>query len=486
MVCPEKRIDPNGMNPLIPSLVLAVTVSATVSITKAVGDQPYVLEKGTIQVPENRDRPDSRTITLPFHRLRAASSSSRPLFLFNGGPGSSNLSFSLVPRALWGTRDLVLVGYRGVDGPSLLPDAALTRTLWNLDPELSEDCLRQIAAEYSRFVSSCRSQGIDIDGYSPEEVAADAEALRVHLGYSAIDVYGQSYGTRLTYLYARDFPETVSRVVMSGANPPGHFVVVPSDIDSVISSYGARDTRDLPAVTRRVSSQMPDHWLWWPIDRGKVKLGAQLLLGNPDTAAAVFEAYTKADRGDASALAGLTLLAPFLTTGMHAGDLFLKGLGDFELGRDYLGETADGEQMGRAFLRGTFAVAQFISPADLPQRRVRPVTRVDAPTLVLNGDLDSQTPLRGVLADMMPLLSQGELLVLSSYGHFNAVSDQPTEFTRVVAQFLDSGTVASSFPPGVVPQKPSMDLSSVAWGATGAVVSGVLGLGGLIWWLVAQ
>jgi hypothetical protein len=71
-------------------------------------------------VPENRSNPNSRLIALPITRIHAVSDNPRePIFWFAGGPGSKNMGFSHL-EGLIDNHDIVLVGYRGVDGSSVL------------------------------------------------------------------------------------------------------------------------------------------------------------------------------------------------------------------------------------------------------------------------------------------------------------------------------------------------------------------------------
>src|SRR3954453_20692835 len=80
----------------------------------------YAADCGTLVVPENRDDPGSRLIALPVTRIRAHSGRSRePVFRLEGGPGGTNMEFPMASRFA-SDRDVVLVGYRGVDGSSVL------------------------------------------------------------------------------------------------------------------------------------------------------------------------------------------------------------------------------------------------------------------------------------------------------------------------------------------------------------------------------
>ena len=119
-----------------------------------------------------------------------------------------------------------------------------------------------------------RGRGIDLAGYSMPETIDDQEAVRQALGYGPIDLLGGSYGTRLELIYMWRYPASLHRVVMIGANPPGHFVWDPKLTDSKVDRYAvlcAADrhcrarTTDLSATMRRVSVNMPTRWMGVPI-----------------------------------------------------------------------------------------------------------------------------------------------------------------------------------------------------------------------------
>ena len=80
----------------------------------------YAADCGTLVVPENRADPKSRLIALPVTRIRARSDDpAEPIFRLEGGPGGTNMEFERASRFA-DDRDVVLVGYRGVDGSARL------------------------------------------------------------------------------------------------------------------------------------------------------------------------------------------------------------------------------------------------------------------------------------------------------------------------------------------------------------------------------
>ena len=101
--------------------------------TYSTEDGSYAAECGTLVVPENRADPQSRLIALPVTRIKARSEHpAEPIFRFEGGPGVTNMEFARASRFA-DDHDVVLVGYRGVDGsvrldcPEVVPRQALDR-----------------------------------------------------------------------------------------------------------------------------------------------------------------------------------------------------------------------------------------------------------------------------------------------------------------------------------------------------------------------
>src|SRR2546430_1047308 len=83
-------------------------------------DGSYAADCGTLIVQENRHDSQSRLIALPVKRIRARSAHRGvPIFRLQGGPGITNMSFPDASRFA-GRHDVVLVGFRGVDGSSKL------------------------------------------------------------------------------------------------------------------------------------------------------------------------------------------------------------------------------------------------------------------------------------------------------------------------------------------------------------------------------
>jgi len=321
------------------------TVNACVSNpgTLKIGSTEYAADFGTITVAENRDKTASRLIHLPFIRIHGRSKSPRqPIFCFSGGPGQSNMQWhwESIPYLL-SEYDLVAVGYRGVDGSTVLDCPEVAAAFKGNDDLLGEESLKTIGRAWNASAERLTAQGIDLDGYTMIECIEDNEAVRKALGYERINLLSASYGTRVAYLYGLEHPQRINRSVLIGVNPPGRFVWEPKMIDGQLKRYArlwAQDataslrSKDLYATLRTVLADMPHRWLFFPINPGKVKVVTFCLLFQRDTAAMVFDAYIAAARGDASGLALMSLTYDFVLPSMSTwGDLAAKAVSaDFD------------------------------------------------------------------------------------------------------------------------------------------------------------
>ena len=120
----------------------------------------YRADCGTLVVPENRHKAHSRLIALPVIRILARSAKpAAPVFRLEGGPGLTNMNFPDASRFA-ANHDLVLVGYRGVDGSSKLGCPEVTSAREHARDFLSEESFRADAAAFKACaLASGTSQG---------------------------------------------------------------------------------------------------------------------------------------------------------------------------------------------------------------------------------------------------------------------------------------------------------------------------------------
>src|SRR6185312_14630571 len=141
-------------------------------------DGGYAADCGTLVVPENRHDPHSRLIALPVKRIHARSADPRePVFRLQGGPGLTNMDFPDASRFA-GDRDVVLVGYRGVDGSQALDCPEAVSAMKHARDFLSESYYEAYGKGLSDCATRLRADHVDLDGYSLPERVDDLEAAR--------------------------------------------------------------------------------------------------------------------------------------------------------------------------------------------------------------------------------------------------------------------------------------------------------------------
>jgi pimeloyl-ACP methyl ester carboxylesterase len=173
------------------------------------------------------------------------SSSSDPVFLLPGGPGQSGDSLiDMVPtafRILNQSRDLVLIYPRGTHRSTLLacaPSKAIA---------LSE---AQVLAQ----VSACaKAQKIDPRFFTSQEIAQDMEAVRKALGYTRINIWGGSFGTRLAQHYALLYPATTRGLILDGATPITQSILLssPASMERALDSISLACSKDASCAQQR-------------------------------------------------------------------------------------------------------------------------------------------------------------------------------------------------------------------------------------------
>src|SRR5271165_5296826 len=264
----------------------------------------YAADCGTLVVPENRADPHSRLIALPVTVIRAHSAHpGAPIFRLQGGPGISNMVFPDASR-FTAKHDVVLVGYRGVDGSTRLDCPEVSSAMEDSGDLLGEQSFRAVATAYRSCADRLRSDGVDLAGYSIPEEVDDLDAARRALGYHQIDLVSESAGTRVAMIYAWRYPKSIHRSVMIGVNPPGNFLWDAKTTGEQIRRYAAlcaqatscrSRTADLAASVKSAFAHAPSHWLFLPIKKGDFQ------------AAAFFGLIDETSAGDGPIAAPLTI-----------------------------------------------------------------------------------------------------------------------------------------------------------------------------------
>lgn len=142
--------------------------------------------------------------------------------------------------------DIVLLGYRGVEGAAVLNLPEVDEFFANMLGDLTEQAtLDSMAAAYARGARRLQSEGLDTDGYTITEVIQDFEETRLARGYNKINLFSVSYGTRLAKIYDWMHPNSINQSAMISVNPPGHFEWRPEVMDDHLKHYSDLYKKDL-------------------------------------------------------------------------------------------------------------------------------------------------------------------------------------------------------------------------------------------------
>jgi pimeloyl-ACP methyl ester carboxylesterase len=419
---------------------------------------------GTLVVPENRASSTSRLIALPVIRILARSSHPlAPIFHLNGGPGITNMTFPQANR-LAAQHDVVMVGYRGVDGSSVLNCPEVTAALENDGDYLAKASLTAYSLAFASCAKRLERSGVDLAGYTLAEQADDIDAARVALGYKRIDLLSESAGTRLAMIYQWRYPNTLDRSVMVGVNPPGNFLYSGAEIDQGIKRYSAlcakepscrARTANLAASMQHTATEMPSSWFSLPIEPGNVRVGTFLGLTEATAAASelsgptTLNSWISAAHGDPSGLWLLSVMAHLVIPQSFVwGEFASIGMADAHPVERYYSSGADrGSIIGNPLAQFIWGAGGLVHawPANPGENQYTSVQNSNVPTLLIGGTLDFETPAQNATTELLPHLSNGRQVILSGLGHVDDFDYyEPSASTQLLTSFYATGQVDTS------------------------------------------
>lgn len=191
------------------------------------------IECATLTVPGRRSQPNGPKVTIALARHVSTGASDERIgsIVFNpGGPGGSGVTniagvWSVLPDIVKQRFDLVSWDPRGVGLTSnAVPVGCATpypkRPLTG--PIDWAAIVRQYAKDLAAANAACvKAYGQDVRTIGTMENVADLEAIRAALGEPQLTYWGMSYGTRIGYVYALQYPERVRAMVLDGSIDPG-------------------------------------------------------------------------------------------------------------------------------------------------------------------------------------------------------------------------------------------------------------------------
>ncbi len=367
---------------------------------------------GRFRVWEDGAARRGRTLDIAFLVLGATDSAARTtdaVVPLPGGPGQAFIEAAAgigqATAALRLTRDVLVVDVRGVGRSGRLA----------CDIEFPGGLQSRFDALFPLdHAAACReylSRRAGLDRYTTASTVDDLEQLRAWLGYSAVNLVGTSYGTRVAQVYMRRHPGAVRTAVLNGVaavHQPlyvEHAALLQRALDRLVAECAASEAcrGAYPDLDRRLAGLF---------ERFRAGPVAVQVKGQPARFTAGAFAY--ALRG---LLYGRGAELPMMIA--RAGDGDLSAFAEYYLERvDWVGSANDeagyhfsvlcaediaplsdaavdratqGTFMGSHLIAGYRAVCGLWPYAKMGAEHWRPV-RSDIPTLLLSGGRDPVTP----------------------------------------------------------------------------------------------
>jgi pimeloyl-ACP methyl ester carboxylesterase len=450
----------------------------------------YRAECGTLVVPENRHTAHSRLIALPVTRVLARSAQpGAPVFRLEGGPGLTNMNFPDASRFA-GHHDVVLVGYRGVDGSSSLDCPEVISAREHARDFLTEQSYRADAAAFRACAHRLQRSGTDLAGYTLPERVDDLEAARQAFGYQRIDLLSESAGTRTALIYAWRYPARILRSVLIDVNPPGGFLWDARTTGEQIQRYAAlcaKDascasrTPDLAASLHSAYQHTPGRFWFLPVKKGTVQTTAFWGLmqatsaGAPISAPMTIDTLLSAGRGDGSGSWFLALTGQLIFPKAQVwGDVAAIGRSDAAYAQRFYATHADrGSAIGAPGTGFVWAGGKVLDswPASPDENQYTRVPDSSVETLLIGGNLDFATPPQNATRTLLPHLPHGHQVILTDLGHTDDFwAYEPAASGQLVNTFFDNGRVdASRYTPNRVDFTPGTTQGELAKIAVGAM-----------------
>jgi pimeloyl-ACP methyl ester carboxylesterase len=377
-----------------------------------------------------------------------------------------------------------MVGYRGAEGSVVLtcPEVNHLVKVHAGNGLFSEQARSEYVAAVKQCAATLQKAGHDLSGYTIPGVIADMETVRKALGYQQINLFSESYGTRVAQLYAYLHPESLHRLVLVGVNTPGHFIWDPAVFDKMIghiSELCAQDascksrTSDFAQAMYTVNHHMPKRWLFFNIDADTVRMATQYMFMSSPSMPPILDAYLAAAQGDPSGLAMVSWIFPMMLPEDDPiyGDQLNKG------------ETVDLEKYGgnESVSLGNSIMGAPLSewiwpmakewPVGLIPKKLREFQESDVQMLLVNGTVDFSTP-PTALDEAKPYYHKAQTVLLPEFSHVgDEYTIQPAAFERLITSYYDTGVGDPSlyvYQP--LSFQPSISLTLIAKLVVGAIV----------------
>lgn len=494
----DSRCHRRYLRPLLPVLLCLAwqtTAFAQAPEAPALEMEPYAFENhdgttvqaelGRLTVPENRHRPDSRSIELSFVRFPStAEKPGPPIVYLAGGPGGSGITTARYSRfplfmALRKFGDVIAFDQRGT-GLSGGSDMRCRET-YQLPTDqpgdaASASAIMQVAVR--RCAERLQGEGVDISGYTSEQSAADLNDLRRALGAEKISLWGISYGSHLSLAMLGRYGQYVDRVILAGLEGLDQTFKLPVDQQALLEDIARLAAAD-PEIRRAVPDLLasletilqrldkepvtvptvhPMMGVELPVRLGsfEVKVTVAALLRGPETFRFLPDLIARMEQGDFMPLALLNLMESQGTPGSMMSLAMDCASSASPERLATIRQQAARTLLGDAINFPMPSICDAVPVEPLSDAFRQPLES-SVPALLISGTLDGRTPVHNG-DDLLPGLSRAHHLVLEGAGHSDPLFLSSPKILETMERFLSGKDIgldrlAVDYPPLVAPRQ---------------------------------
>lgn len=391
-------------------------------ISQAVTQACYIdglseqLQCGHITVAENAEQPDGKQIDIHFAILPAIKNTypNEAMLAIAGGPGQSAIenaaTFDHMLNKVRQQRDILLIDQRGTGKSNLLPCDDIDV----MDLSYDDDDINIAQTTQACLDAIEQNNPSDVRQYNSVSALSDFEAVRQHLGYSKLHLYGISYGTRMAQLYVRHFPEALATVTLDGIVPMQQsvlaiggaieraFTLLFSECQNTLACQQAYPNleADYRAVDAKLANQGVTETVRNPstnaqetllMTRGKLNGAIRMGLYSPNIRALLPHAINEAANNNFQPVLGiytLTADSTGIAMGMHSAVVCSE---DNHRVTEQMRKDAKLSYFSATMLEAIEKTCDVWPATQMDDDFSLPIVS-DLPTLLLSGELDPATP----------------------------------------------------------------------------------------------
>jgi len=426
-------------------LFILMSVNLLTAQNQIITNNIYSSVSKTFSVKENSEKENSKFIELLYIQVNSScKKNENPIFILLDGPGKSNIDTSKIKKWMLENHDVILLGYRGIDGNVNLNIPNFKNVLKTSKP-LEPENIMNFGEILKKELDSIEYLGIDLEAYNIVEIANDIENLRIKLGYEKINLYSEGFGTLIAYTYGLKYKKNVDKIIMLNALIPENIGIWDADyISSKLVLYNViwqkdsictKKSVDIIETMKDVLKTLPAKYNDKVLDKDKIRIATFFLLNDKTTAIETINAYVNAENGNYSGLFEISQKYSEIIENINWGDFILKTT----TAKDYSYSefVCDGSIIGSPFMNifwGSIAFSnKNINKIDNYYTQIQDF---DIPVLFISGNLDISNPFEFIKDDFFPKTENSKFLIIKEMGHSDIFNFEDENFDKLLSNFM--------------------------------------------------